>query len=255
MTSDEPATAPCIKVSRSSPSSCCWWPAGWWWCSASSGSPPSNTYHATFTEASRLKSGQDVRIAGVPVGSVKGVKLNPDNTVDVAFDVNKRYQLYTSTGRVVRYENLVGDRYLEIASGPGDLRKLPAGGTIVQGEHPARAGPRRAARWPAPGAQGPRRREGQRGQQRGHRTAAGPGRRAVEPAVQHQLLHPGPRRPRPADRRRDQQPQHRAGHRRREGRAVQRQRRPAAEADHRAGRGPRSDRRRDPAAGVGRRAI
>ena len=82
-----------------------------------------NTYHATFTDASRLKAGQDVRIAGVPVGSVKDVTLNPDNTVDVTFDVNKRYQLYTSTRAVVRYENLVGDRYLEITSGPGDLRE------------------------------------------------------------------------------------------------------------------------------------
>lgn len=51
------------------------------------------SYHATFSEASRLKAGQDVRIAGVPVGTVKSVKLNPDNTVDVGFDVNKRYQL------------------------------------------------------------------------------------------------------------------------------------------------------------------
>ena len=31
---------------------------------------------------------------------------------------------------MVRYENLVGDRYLEITSGPGELRKLPPGGTI-----------------------------------------------------------------------------------------------------------------------------
>jgi phospholipid/cholesterol/gamma-HCH transport system substrate-binding protein len=38
--------------------------------------------------------------------------------------------VYTSTRAVVRYENLVGDRYLEITSGPGELRKLPAGGTI-----------------------------------------------------------------------------------------------------------------------------
>ncbi|KWX67252.1 MCE family protein [Mycobacterium sp. NAZ190054] len=88
-------------------------------------------YHATFTDASRLEPGQDVRIAGVPVGTVEGVKLNPDNTVDVAFSVNDRYQLYTSTKAVVRYENLVGDRYLEITSGPGDLVKLPKGGTIV----------------------------------------------------------------------------------------------------------------------------
>ena len=81
-----------------------------------------SSYHATFTDASRLKAGQDVRISGVPVGSVKDVKLNPDNTVDVAFNINKRYQLYTSTRAVVRYENLVGDRYLEITSGPGELR-------------------------------------------------------------------------------------------------------------------------------------
>ena len=89
-----------------------------------------NTYHANFLNASRLKTGQDVRIAGVPVGSVKDIKLADDNTVDVTFDVNKRYQLYTSTRALIRYENLVGDRFLEIASGPGDLRKLPAGGTI-----------------------------------------------------------------------------------------------------------------------------
>lgn len=92
----------------------------------------SNSFHATFSDASRLKSGQDVRIAGVPVGSVNAVTLNPDNTVDVAFDVNKRYQLYTSTRAVVRYENLVGDRYMEITSGPGELKKLPSGATIAK---------------------------------------------------------------------------------------------------------------------------
>jgi phospholipid/cholesterol/gamma-HCH transport system substrate-binding protein len=91
---------------------------------------PGNSYHANFTEASRLKAGQDVRIAGVPVGAVKAIKLNEDNTVDVSFDVSDKYQLYTSTRAVVRYENLVGDRYLEITSGPGELRKLPAGATI-----------------------------------------------------------------------------------------------------------------------------
>ncbi len=89
-------------------------------------------YHATFANASRLKSGNDVRIAGVPVGSVTGVALNPDNTVDVSFNVDKRYQLYTSTRALIRYQNLVGDRFLEIASGPGDLRKIGPGATIPQ---------------------------------------------------------------------------------------------------------------------------
>ena len=93
---------------------------------------PSNTYHANFIDATRLKGGQKVRIAGVSVGSVKDVKLNPNNTVDVAFTVDKRYTLYSSTRAVIRYDNLVGDRFLEITSGPGELRKLRPGATIDQ---------------------------------------------------------------------------------------------------------------------------
>lgn len=93
-----------------------------------------HTYHADFSTASRLKGGQDVRIAGIPVGTVKSVKLKADNSVDVTFDVDKRYQIYDSTRAVIRYENLVGDRYLEIAAGDGELRKLPPGATIVR-EH------------------------------------------------------------------------------------------------------------------------
>lgn len=91
----------------------------------------SNTYHANFTDASRLKAGEDVRISGVQVGSVKSVKLKSDNTVDVTFTLNDRYQLYTSSRAVIRYQNLVGDRYMEVTSGPGELRKLPAGGTVA----------------------------------------------------------------------------------------------------------------------------
>jgi phospholipid/cholesterol/gamma-HCH transport system substrate-binding protein len=93
---------------------------------------PENTYHANFTDATRLKSGQKVRIAGVPVGSVKGLVLNPNNSVDVTFGVDKRYTLYSSTRALIRYENLVGDRFLEITAGPGELRKLRPGGSIDQ---------------------------------------------------------------------------------------------------------------------------
>jgi phospholipid/cholesterol/gamma-HCH transport system substrate-binding protein len=91
---------------------------------------PESKYHATFTDASRLKAGQKVRIAGVPVGAVSGIKLNRDNSIDVEFGIDKRYTLYSSSRAVIRYENLVGDRFLEITSGPGELRKLPPGGTI-----------------------------------------------------------------------------------------------------------------------------
>jgi phospholipid/cholesterol/gamma-HCH transport system substrate-binding protein len=91
---------------------------------------PESTYHATFIDASRLKAGQKVRISGVPVGSVQGLKLNQDNSIDVEFVIDRRYTLYSSTRALIRYENLVGDRFLEIASGPGELRKLAPGATI-----------------------------------------------------------------------------------------------------------------------------
>ena len=48
---------------------------------------------------SRLKTGQDVRISGVTVGSVKDIAITGDH-VDVTFDVDDRYQLYTSTRAV-----------------------------------------------------------------------------------------------------------------------------------------------------------
>lgn len=89
-----------------------------------------NSYHATFKSASRLKAGQDVRMAGIQVGEVKDVGLNPDNTVDVTFEMERRYRLYSSSRAVVRYQNLIGDRYLEITSGPGSLHVLPPGSTL-----------------------------------------------------------------------------------------------------------------------------
>lgn len=91
------------------------------------------TYYAQFETVSQLKAGQDVRIAGIKVGTVKGVDVHPDTTAVVAFSVDEVYQLYTSTHAVIRYQDLVGNRYLEITSGPGELRKLPPGGTIALG--------------------------------------------------------------------------------------------------------------------------
>lgn len=87
-------------------------------------------YHAEFTDASRLTAGQDVRMAGLTVGSVDRVSLNPDNTVDVLFNVDSRYRLYATTKAVIRYLNLTGDRYLELAFTAGDLRALNPGATI-----------------------------------------------------------------------------------------------------------------------------
>src|SRR5690606_39037504 len=87
-------------------------------------------YSAVFEDASRLESGDSVRVAGVRVGTVRGVALQPDKTVLVDFDADRGIQLTEGTRAAVRYLNLTGDRYLELLDEPGSTRLLPAGSRI-----------------------------------------------------------------------------------------------------------------------------
>ena len=87
-------------------------------------------YQAVFTNISGLKSGNFVRIAGVEVGKVGDLTLHRDGTVTVGFAVDKGVRLTEGTKAVVRYENLIGDRYLALEEGPGSPRRLAPGATI-----------------------------------------------------------------------------------------------------------------------------
>src|SRR6186713_2761583 len=77
------------------------------------------SYSAVFTNVSGLKGGNFVRIAGVEVGKVKDLTLHKDGTVTVDFSIDKGLQLTEGTRAAVRYENLIGDRYLSLEDGPG----------------------------------------------------------------------------------------------------------------------------------------
>jgi phospholipid/cholesterol/gamma-HCH transport system substrate-binding protein len=89
-----------------------------------------NAYSAVFTDASSLKSGDSVRVAGVRVGTVKDVALQPDNKVVVDFGADRDIVLTSGTKVMVRYLNLVGDRYLELVDGPGSAKIQPPGSQI-----------------------------------------------------------------------------------------------------------------------------
>jgi phospholipid/cholesterol/gamma-HCH transport system substrate-binding protein len=89
-----------------------------------------NGYTAVFADASRLKSGDTVRVAGIRVGTVGDVELRPDKTVLVKFDADRTVVLTTGTKAAVRYLNLVGDRYLDLVDGPGSTKIQPRGSQI-----------------------------------------------------------------------------------------------------------------------------
>ncbi|MGH3639810.1 MAG: MCE family protein [Mycobacterium sp.] len=91
-----------------------------------------NGFSAVFTDASRLKSGDTVRVAGIRVGTVTDVSLRSDRTVLVDFDADRNVALTSGTRAEIRYLNLTGDRFLNLIDGPGSTRLLPPGYQIPQ---------------------------------------------------------------------------------------------------------------------------
>jgi phospholipid/cholesterol/gamma-HCH transport system substrate-binding protein len=89
------------------------------------------SYNAIFANVSGLKIGDFVRIAGVEVGKVKKMTLQADSTVRVEFNADDSVALTQGSRASVRYDNLIGDRYLALEEGAGSPVKLPDGGTIA----------------------------------------------------------------------------------------------------------------------------
>ncbi|MDY6995482.1 MAG: MCE family protein [Actinomycetota bacterium] len=87
-------------------------------------------YYAEFSNVSGLKDDDMVRIAGVEVGQVKGVSFNADSTLRVEFATDDSVLLTEGTRAAIRYDNVIGGRYLALEEGVGGLATLPPGGTI-----------------------------------------------------------------------------------------------------------------------------
>ncbi|MCP2276680.1 MCE family protein [Nocardia amikacinitolerans] len=80
------------------------------------------TYSATFTDVLGLREGDDVRMAGVRVGKVEKIELARDDrtkksVANVTFIVQSDQTIYDDTKALVRYQNLIGQRYVALAPG------------------------------------------------------------------------------------------------------------------------------------------
>src|SRR5262245_14535394 len=93
----------------------------------------SNEYKAIFTDATGVEKGDDIRIAGVQVGEVKGMKVLGDGwraVAEVTFSVDKDQKLARRTQAAIRFRNLVGQRYISLSEGAGSPDQLAGGATI-----------------------------------------------------------------------------------------------------------------------------
>jgi phospholipid/cholesterol/gamma-HCH transport system substrate-binding protein len=89
-----------------------------------------NAYKAVFTNVTGLESSNFVRIAGVEVGQVQKINVQDDSTVLVEFTADKSVMLTKGSRAVIRYDNLIGGRYLALEEGAGGIDKLKPGDTI-----------------------------------------------------------------------------------------------------------------------------
>jgi phospholipid/cholesterol/gamma-HCH transport system substrate-binding protein len=89
-----------------------------------------HTYGAAFTNVTGLETNDFVRIAGVEVGQVKKVAIQPDTTALVEFTADDSVVLTEGSRAVIRYDDLIGGRYLALEEGAGSTKKLNPGDTI-----------------------------------------------------------------------------------------------------------------------------
>jgi phospholipid/cholesterol/gamma-HCH transport system substrate-binding protein len=91
---------------------------------------------ASFAEATQLAVEADVRISGVPVGTVK--KIEPDRRTgrsNVVIELESRYAPLPSNARaILRQKTLLGETYVELTPGSPDARPIPEGGTLAAGQ-------------------------------------------------------------------------------------------------------------------------
>jgi phospholipid/cholesterol/gamma-HCH transport system substrate-binding protein len=96
----------------------------------------SDTYllQARFTNLGGLNPGSNVVIAGVSVGRVEAVRLNPaDYSAITELRLRKTVQLPADSIVSIKTSGLIGDKYLAIAPG-GDTRMLAPGELITETE-------------------------------------------------------------------------------------------------------------------------
>jgi phospholipid/cholesterol/gamma-HCH transport system substrate-binding protein len=90
--------------------------------------------YALFQNASQVYSGNQVDVAGTPIGGVGSISLTPQGQAKIELDIsNSSYRpLRQGTVATVRNPSLtdVANRYIELRMPPGNPPPIPNGGTI-----------------------------------------------------------------------------------------------------------------------------
>ncbi|UAL30357.1 MCE family protein [Nocardioides rotundus] len=87
-------------------------------------------FKAVFTDATGVVKGDDIRIAGVRVGTVDDVEIVNRTRALVSFTVEQDAPITDASTLQIRFRNLVGQRYIAVTQGEGRGTALSPGATI-----------------------------------------------------------------------------------------------------------------------------
>ncbi len=87
---------------------------------------------ASFASAEGIAVGTDVRMAGVKIGTVSQLKLNPETyQAELTFNVAKDVMIPDDSEVKVASEGLLGGSYLELAAGGSDFMLKPGDEVLI----------------------------------------------------------------------------------------------------------------------------
>ena len=86
---------------------------------------------ASFRSVQGITAGSDVKLAGVKVGKITSMTLNPDTYfADVVVDIDKSVQLPTDSAILISSEGLLGGNFVELV--PGGMPDILAPGDEIE---------------------------------------------------------------------------------------------------------------------------
>jgi len=88
---------------------------------------------ANFENASGLKTGSAVEVAGVEVGRVISIQLTPMYQARVHIKIEEGLKIHDDAIASIRTKGIIGDKFIKLS--PGNSEKLvPPGGKIINTE-------------------------------------------------------------------------------------------------------------------------
>src|SRR5437868_9639202 len=100
---------------------------------------PATEYRAVFTDASGLRPGDDVRVAGVHAGRVERISLTGGALAEVVFSVREQTRLPANVIAAIRWRDLIGRRYLALSAKAAPAQTPPQVPVQVPVQTPAQA--------------------------------------------------------------------------------------------------------------------